>query len=261
MRTGARACLAVAVLACGDPALELDGGRVVDLSHAFDETTIFWPTEEGFRLELGSAGRTEQGYWYESNRFRSAEHGGTHLDAPVHFARGAAAVDDLHPSELSGPAVLIDVALACSRDRDYQISKRDVLAWEEEHGLLPRSAILLLRTGTERFWPDREGYLGTAERGPEGVRGLHFPGLDPAAAEWLVADRRIRAVGIDTASIDHGPSTDFLAHRVLFAAGIPVFENVANLAKLPPKGFSIVALPMKIAGGSGAPLRIVALLP
>jgi kynurenine formamidase len=118
-----------------------------------------------------------------------------------------------------------------------------------------------LRTGTARFWPDREGYLGTAERGLQGVRGLHFPGLDPAAAEWLVADRRIRAVGIDTASIDHGPSSDFLAHRVLFAAGIPAFENVANLAELPPKGFSIIALPMKIAGASGAPLRIVALLP
>jgi kynurenine formamidase len=112
-----------------------------------------------------------------------------------------------------------------------------------------------------RYWPERARYLGTELRGPEGVAALHFPGLDPLAAEWLVRDRRIRAIGIDTASIDHGPSSDFRSHRVLFAAGIPAFENVANLEKLPAEGFSVVALPMKIARGSGAPLRIVALMP
>lgn len=235
--------------------------RMIDLSHSFDGDTIYWPTEQGFVLERAFAGVTDGGYYYEAHRFRSAEHGGTHLDAPIHFAEGAAAVDALHPSELSGPAVLIDVTEACDRDRDYQISQADFLAWEAEHGRLPRSAIVLLRTGMARYWPERARYLGTELRGPDGVAALHFPGLDPLAAEWLVSDRRIRAIGIDTASIDHGPSRDFRAHRVLFAAGIPAFENLANLDKLPYTGFSIVALPMKIAGGSGAPLRIVALMP
>jgi kynurenine formamidase len=234
---------------------------MVDLSHAFTADTIYWPTEEGFVLERGFAGITDGGYYYEAHRFRGAEHGGTHLDAPIHFAEGAAAVDELHPSELSGAAVVIDVSAACEREPDYQVTQADFLAWEAEHGLLPRSSIVLLRTGYARHWPDRERYLGTALRGSAGVAALHFPGLDPAAAEWLVRDRRIRAIGIDTASIDYGPSRDFLSHRILFAAGIAAFENVANLEKLPAQGFSVVALPMKIAGGSGAPLRIVALLP
>jgi kynurenine formamidase len=235
--------------------------RMIDLSHSFDHDTIYWPTEEGFVLERELAGETDGGFYYEAHRFRAAEHGGTHLDAPIHFAEGAASVEALHPSELSGPAVLIDVTDACERDRDYLVSQADFLAWEAEHGMLPRSAIVLLRTGMSRYWPERARYLGTELRGPEGVAALHFPGLDPLAAEWLVRDRRIRAIGIDTASIDHGPSSDFRSHRVLFAAGIPAFENVANLEKLPAEGFSVVALPMKIARGSGAPLRIVALMP
>ena len=235
--------------------------RMVDLSHPFDQDTIYWPTEEGFVLEREFAGMTEGGYYYEAHRFRGAEHGGTHLDAPIHFAEGAAAVDDLHPSELSGVAVLIDVSEAAARDRDYLVTQRDIEDWEERHGLLPRSAIVLLRTGFSQHWPDRTPYLGTELRGPEGVAALHFPGLDPAAARWLVGNRRIRAIGIDTASIDHGPSTGFEAHRVLFAAGIPAFENLNALERLPATGFAVVALPMLIADGSGAPLRIVALLP
>ena len=118
-----------------------------------------------------------------------------------------------------------------------------------------------MRTGWSARWPDRRSYLGTDVRGAEGVALLRFPGLSPQAARWLAEQRRVRAVGIDTASIDHGPSTHFEAHRALCAANIPVFENVADLGQLPAAGAFVVALPMKIAGGSGGPLRIVALLP
>ena len=260
MRTGARACLAVAVLACGDPALELDGGRVVDLSHAFDEATIFWPTEEGFRLELGSAGRTEQGYWYESNRFRSAEHGGTHLDAPAHFAEGHQTVDEIPLERLIGSAVRVDVSEACAQDRDHAIGVADLERFEEQHGEIPHGAIVLLRTGFSRHWPDRKRYLGTAERGAEAVPKLHFPGLDARAARWLV-ERRVKSVGIDTASIDPGQSTRFESHQILFEADIPAFENLTALDTLPPRGFHVIALPMKIRHGSGGPLRAVAIVP
>ena len=104
-------------------------------------------------------------------------------------------------------------------------------------------------------------YLGTAERGAEAVAKLHFPGLDPDAARWLVANRRIDAIGIDTASIDFGQSTLFESHRALYAANIPAFENLTTLERLPATGASIIALPMKIGGGSGAPLRAIAILP
>jgi kynurenine formamidase len=233
----------------------------VDLSHAFDAQTVYWPTEEGFVLERGFAGETQAGIYYEAHRFRAAEHGGTHLDAPSHFARGGLPVDELPLEHLLAEGVVVDVAPACALDRDYLVGIGDLLAFEREHGEIPRGAIVLLRTGFGRFWPDRERYLGTAARGPGALPELHFPGLHPDAARWLVAERGVAAVGLDTASIDHGPSQRFEAHRVLAEAGVPALENLARLEALPARGFRVVALPMKIRGGSGAPLRAVALLP
>lgn len=130
-----------------------------------------------------------------------------------------------------------------------------------DHGRIPDGAIVLIRTGWGGRWPDRARYLGTARTGAAAVPELHFPGIDAAAARWLVDQRQIDAVGIDTPSIDYGQSTTFDTHQILFAANIPAFENVANLDRLPATGGYVMALPMKIAGGSGGPLRIVALLP
>ncbi len=253
--------LVAAGLGCSDRPVELGSSRLVDLSHSFDEQTIFWPTEEeGFVLELGFAGRTEAGYWYEANRFRTAEHGGTHLDAPVHFAEGHLSADEVPLESLVGDAIVVDVSEACEAYPDYEISVGDLERWQAEHGSIPRGRIVLLRTGYASRWPDRMRYLGTRELGPEAVPKLHFPGLEPAAARWLV-ERRVKAVGIDTASIDRGQSTRFESHQILFAADIPAFENLTGLDQLPARGFSVVALPMKIRGGSGGPLRAIAVLP
>jgi kynurenine formamidase len=238
------------------------GGRLVDLTHAFDAGTVFWPTEEtGFVLEPVFAGRTERGWWYAANRFRSAEHGGTHLDAPVHFAEGGDATDAIPLERLVGPAVLVDVRARVAADRDYRVAVADFEAWEARHGRIPEGSIVLLRSGHGAHWPDRARTLGTARRGPEAAAELHFPGLHPEAAGWLVSERRIAAVGVDTPSIDHGPSRDFEAHRVLAAHDVPVFENLARLEALPETGFSVIALPMKIGGGSGGPLRAIAVVP
>ena len=236
-------------------------GEVVDLTHPFDAETVYWPTEEGFVLERGFAGVTEGGYWYEAHRFRAAEHGGTHLDAPVHFAEGKWSADQIPVERLIGPGAVVDVAARAAADRDYQVTAADLEAWEAENGRLPDGAIVLLRTGFGAFWPDRERYMGTALRGPEGVAALHFPGLHPDAARWLVENRAIAAIGLDTPSIDYGQSKLFESHRVLFAANVPALENVAHLDRLPAAGATVIALPMKIAGGSGGPLRIVAVLP
>ena len=237
----------------------LGDARYVDLTHSFDASTIYWPTEEGFVLEKGFAGTTEGGWHYEANRFRAAEHGGTHLDAPRHFAEGAQSAETVPLDRLIGDAVVIDVMRACTEDRDHAISVEDVIAFESVNGVIPEGAIVLLRTGWSNNWPDRERYLGTARRGRAGVAQLHFPGLSAEAAQFLV-ERNVAAVGIDTASIDPGVSTTFEAHQVLGGANVPVFENLANLDRLPPRDFEVVALPMKIGGGSGAPLRAVAIL-
>jgi kynurenine formamidase len=234
--------------------------RIVDLTHAFDAATIYWPTEEGFVFERGSAGTTDGGYYYEAHRFRTAEHGGTHVDAPIHFFAERWTIDQIPLDRLIGAAVVVDVEAACARDRDHAVGVPDLEAFEALHGRIPPGAMVLLRTGFARYWPDRLAYLGTDARGPQAVAQLHFPGLSPAAARWLIEERAVAAVGLDTASIDPGVSSSFETHQVLFEANVPAFENLANLDQLPPTGSLLIALPMKIRGGSGAPLRAVAIV-
>ncbi len=242
-------------------AASLPAGVIIDLSHPFDGSTVYWPTAEPFRLEKDFEGDTEKGYYYSAYRYSSAEHGGTHIDAPVHFARGRSSVDEIPLRQLMGSAIVIDVTRQCAKDRDYLVTEADFTNWEKQHGRIAPGTIVFLRTGFGGFYPDRKKYLGTDERGAAAVANLHFPGLHPNAARWLVKNRSIKAIGLDTASIDHGQSTLFESHRVLFEKNIPAFENVANLHRLPLSGFSVVALPMKIKGGSGGPLRIIAIVP
>jgi kynurenine formamidase len=251
---------ALFVLACDGGGLPV--GRIVDLSHAYSADTLYWPTDtRGFEYTTLFAGKTDGGWYYSAGRFATAEHGGTHIDAPVHFAEGKPTVDAIPLERLVGPALVVDVAADCAADPDYQVRVQDLLDWEREHGRIPEGAIVLLRTGWSARWSDRERYLGTAKTGPGSVLGLHFPGLGPDGARWLAEERHIGAVGLDTASIDHGPSKRFGSHRTLFEHEIPAFENLANLDELPAKGFTVVALPMKIAGGTGGPLRAIAIVP
>jgi kynurenine formamidase len=235
-------------------------GTAVDLSHDYSDQTIFWPTAEGFRLDKVADGMTPQGYYYAANTFATAEHGGTHLDAPVHFAQGRWSVDQIPLEQLIGEAAVVDVSAKCATQPDYQVTAVDLEAWERAHESL-NGKIVLIRTDYSKRWPDAARYLGTAERGEGAVAKLHFPGLHPDAAKWLVNNRAVKAVGIDTASIDYGQSTLFETHRVLYERNIPGLENITNLDRLPARGATLVALPMKIKGGSGAPLRAIALAP
>jgi kynurenine formamidase len=259
-RVAALCVVSVLAFACRSEVADPFAGTLVDLSHAYDEQTVFWPTAEGFRLEKVSEGMTPDGYFYAANNFSTAEHGGTHLDAPVHFAEGRDTADRVPLERLLGAGVVVDVSEKCARDADYQVTTEDFDAWERVHGRLPEGSIVLLRTGCGRRWPDRRSYMGTDERGPEAVAKLHFPGLHPSAARWLSAERSVKAIGLDTPSIDYGQSKLFESHRILFEKNIPAFENLANLDRLPLKGFHLIALPMKIKGGSGGPLRAVAIV-
>lgn len=236
-------------------------GTWLDLTYDLSSETVYWPTSELFQLETVSEGVTEGGYYYSAYKFCAAEHGGTHIDAPIHFAEGRKSVDELELSQLIGPAIKIDVSEKAIADRDYLISVEDIQAWESVHGEISDGAIVLFQTGYGRYWPSAEQYLGTALRGEEGVAALHFPGLHPDAAVWLVENRNLRAVGIDTASIDYGQSKVYGAHVALMTHNIPALENVANIEHVPIEGALLVALPIKIKGGSGGPVRIAAFLP
>jgi kynurenine formamidase len=263
MKTLAVLLLTALVTACQRPLAVslLERGTWVDLTYPFDSLTIYWPTARPFRLEVVSAQRTPAGFYYAANELSASEHGGTHLDSPIHFAEGRNTTDRIPLSQLMGPAVVVDVTTQAASDRDYRVTPGDLAAWERVYGRIPPGAIVLFRTGWGSRWPDRARYLGTAGTGAEAVRELHFPGIDSSAARWLVERGGVDAVGIDTPSIDYGQSTTFDTHQTLFARDIPAFENVANLDRLPATGAYVIGLPMKIAGGSGGPLRVVALLP
>ena len=236
-------------------------GRWVDLTYSLSGDSVFWPTAVPFELKTVAEGVTEAGYYYSAYSFSTAEHGGTHIDAPIHFAEGRMTVDQIPLTSLIGHAVVIDVSTRSLKNPDYRVTVSDFSKWEQTNGRIPNDSIVLIRTGYGRYWPDAKDYLGTSERGQAGVEALHFPGLHPAAATWLVEERHIKAVGIDTASIDFGQSKRFQSHVTLMSANIPAFENVANMEQLPLTGAFVVALPVKIKGGSGGPLRIIARLP
>jgi kynurenine formamidase len=234
--------------------------RIVDLTHPFDEKTVYWPTSPSkFSLEQLSAGKTEGGYFYSAYRLATPEHGGTHLDAPVHFAEGGRDAAQIPLDQLIGPAVVIDVTTPAAANRDYRLTREDVLAFEQRHGRIAPRTIVLLRTGWSRHWPDAKAYLG--DDTPGDASRLSFPSYGVDAAKLLVEDREIGALGVDTASIDYGRSTDFMVHRIAAARQVPGLENLTNLEQLPARGATVIALPMKISGGSGGPLRAVALVP
>ncbi len=245
----------------GQDTLPFAQGQWIDLTHDFSEKTPYWPTADGFSLNVDYHGMTEGGWFYASNTFQASKHGGTHLDAPIHFAEGKMTTDEIPLEKLLGPAAVIDVVEKALPDPDYLVSIADFIDWEKLHGKIPDGAIVLLNTGYDRFWPGRKKYMGTDERGPQAVAKLHYPGLDPEAAKWLTKNRRVGAIGLDTPSIDFGQSSVFMSHRILLKHNIPVFENVARLSSLPPLGSFVIALPMKIKGGSGGPLRIIAFVP
>ncbi|MGM0944523.1 MAG: cyclase family protein [Bacteroidota bacterium] len=231
----------------------------IDLSYPFDSTTLYWPNNpDGFQLREDAAGVTDLGYYYSSYTLLTPEHGGTHLDAPIHFYENGETVDELPLSKLTGEAVVIDVSEQALENRDYLIDTVAILNWEKEYGLIPDDAMVFFRTGYGAFYPDRKAYFGTDKMGEEGIPELHFPGIAPEMAVWLVQNRKIKAVGLDTPSLDYGQSKDFAAHQALMGAQIPGFENLAHLDQLPAKGIYVVALPMNIKGGSGGPLRVIA---
>jgi len=237
-------------------------GKWIDLSYSFSNETLYWPNNaEGFTMDTLFEGMTPGGYFYSSYGFCAPEHGGTHLDAPVHFAEGKKSVDQLSLQQLTGTAIVVDVSAKAINNSDYLISIDDIVSWEKENGPIPDSVILLFRTGYGKYYPDATKYFGTDKKGDSAIALLHFPGIDPQLAEWLLKNKTIKAVGLDTPSIDYGQSADFKTHRILLAQNIPAFENVANLDLLPIKNIYVVALPMNIKKGSGAPLHIIAYIP
>jgi kynurenine formamidase len=264
-RLGLAGLIPVLLLGAGPPraagqAVDLGSSRLVDLTHPFNTSTLYWPTSPStFKLEQLAFGPTEAGFFYAANAFSAPEHGGTHLDAPIHFAEGRLPVDRIPLEQLVGPAVVIDVSEKAAADKDYRLTREDVLEFEREHGRIEPGTLVLLRTGWARFWPDAKAYLG--DDTPGDASKLHFPSYGEDAARLLVGERKVALLGADVASIDYGQSKDFIVHQVANGANVPGLENLTNLDRLPATGALVVALPMKIEGGSGGPARVIAVVP
>ncbi len=247
------------ISSCQTKPPSLQDAEWVDLTHSFDSTTLYWPNNiKGFEHPVDFEGVTAAGFYYSSYALSTPEHGGTHLDAPKHFAANRLSADEIPLSSLTGVAIVIDISEKAKADRDYMLSIKDVEDWETKNGKIDANTIILVKTGYSKFYRDRLTYFGTDKKGLEAIPELHFPGIDPATVTWLIKNRNIKAMGLDTPSLDRGQSKNFEAHQVLLGENKPGFENLTNLDLLPAKGIYIIALPMKIARGSGGPLRIIA---
>ena len=262
------ACIVLGTVACAAPpepgvspnAIDLSTARLIDLSYAYDQDTLYWPTSpSSFELTELANGPAEGGYFYSAYSFCTPEHGGTHLDAPVHFAEGGLKAGEISLQRLIAPGIVIDMSAATVGNPDARLDLDTVKMWEAQHGAVPEGAIVILRTGWGIRWPDAMAYLGDDKEGD--ASNLHFPAYGEQAARYLIEQRRVGAIGVDTASIDYGQTQDFIVHRIAAGAGVPGLENVARVDQLPEQGFWVLALPVKIARGSGGPVRIVAVVP
>lgn len=235
-------------------------GKILEMTYPFDENSIYWPTAKSFQLTKVFWGKTESGYWYASNELAASEHGGTHVDAPIHFAEGGRAIDQIPLEEWIGPAVKIDVTAKCSANRNYLLQIEDVLDWEKKNGRIEPNSWIIMYTGLGTVhYPDKKAVLGTEKGGPEALLELSFPGFSPEVTEFLIKERNIKGIAIDTPSIDYGQSKDFKAHQILCGAEKLALENIANLDELPEKGATLYVIPMLIRNGTGAPARVFAI--
>lgn len=236
--------------------------KLLDMTFPFSEESIYWPTDQSFTSTVVFKGVSQGGWWYASNQYAASEHGGTHVDAPIHFSEQGRTIGQIPLEEWIGPAVKIDVTRQSQSNRNYALTVEDILNWEKKHGRIPQGAWVIMYSGIDgRYYPDKKQVLGTDKTGKEAISELSFPGFSPEAAAFLLKKRAITGVAVDTPSIDPGSSKDFKVHQVLCGAQKLALENIANLDKLPESGAMLYVIPMLIQNGTGAPARVFARLP
>jgi len=246
-----KAILLLSALVLTQPAFA-QTGHVVDLGHPLSESDPTWTGEKVFSRTVTA---TVDKDGYTAGKFSTEEHFGTHFDAPAHFG-GEWTVDKVPIDWLVWvQGVTLNIVPQVRSNEDYRLTLADVQTWERNHGPIPSGAVVFVATGWDRFWTNPARYRN--ER--DGVK--HFPGLSVEAATFLVKDRKIAGIVIDTLSVDYGPSKDFEVHKVTMPRNVYHVENAANLTSLPLRGFTVTIAPIDIVGGSGGPTRIFARLP
>jgi kynurenine formamidase len=235
------------------PPAQAGVSSVVDLTHAINGRVPTYEPGEHSSYRVKTVATIEKGGYF-AREICLPEHFGTHIDAPAHFARGLWTVDQIPAERLLAPLAVLDVRAKVSRDSDYQVNVDDIADWEKANGQIPQGAVVIAHTGWESHWDSAKEYRNADAKGV-----MHFPGFSLEAARFLVEGRNAVGLGIDTLSIDYGPSQDFPVHKYTLAHSLYHLENVANLGLVPPAGATVVVAPAKLEGGSGGPVRILAL--
>jgi len=225
--------------------------RVIDLGHVIRATDPAWDAAPAFQRSVVA---TIDKDGYAGGKITIEEHFGTHVDAPAHFSPGGWTVDRIPIERLYRAGVRIDVSKQAAANPDYRVTAADIEAFEKSAGRIAEGVVVFIATGWDRYWPDRAKYMNEKN----GVK--HFPGLSTEATALLARDRRVTGIGIDTPSIDYGPSTGFEAHHVSMPLNVYHIENLTHLLDLPATGFQVIVAPINIGAGSGGPARVFALV-
>lgn len=248
--SGAAGLAALAVAAAA-PATGTRSGSVVDLTHSLGPNTPVWPGNPQFAM-IPVAWHALSGF--DQNSITLWEHTGTHLDAPLHRTPGGASVDQLSMTDLVAPLVVLDISAKAAFDVDATVTVDDVDAFERIYGRIPQRAFVAMYSGWERRLIDPAAFVNLDHQGTP-----HAPGFSAEAAEYLVTQRDIVGVGVDTLSLDGAAGHDFGAHTAVLGAGRYGVEMVANLHAVPPTGATVVVGGTRPIGGTGGPCRVLAL--
>ncbi len=224
--------------------------QVLDLTHVLGTQFPLFPGAAPFRIQQ-AVSHDKDGYY--GSILTYWEHSGTHMDAPVHFAPNGLFVDQLKVENLVVPAVVINITEKVRRDPDSVVTPDDIRAWERRYGRIPDNAAVLMASGWGARAASVEAFRNTDSSGV-----MHFPGFGKDAIDFLLTERRISGIGVDTLSLDHGPSTTFAVHYTLLPTNRWGLENLANLESIPPSGATLFVGAPKIAAGSGGPTRVMA---
>jgi len=229
----------------------IEATKVIDLTHRLYGEMPFWPGGVPFKkIRLVDY---DQGF--QLHKFETGENTGTHVDAPSHFIKGNKPIDQLSLSELIVQAMVIDIQDKVAANPDYQLAATDVRTWEAEHGKISAGSLVILNTGWHKRFVNPKRYINMGDD-----KVMHFPGFGPDSAELLV-ERDVAGIGIDTLSLDHGPSKDYATHVIMLKANKYQIENLANLDALPPTGATVIVGVLPVKNGSQAQARVIALLP
>lgn len=229
--------------------------NIIDLTHTIGLNIPVWPSDT-LSGNYSSVTLTD----YKTNGFYSRllsipEHFGTHIDAPAHGCEGKLTIDQIPLDNLILPAVVISVKEKVMNNPDYALTVEDILEWEKRFGLIQNNSVVLMYSGWSKYWNEPKLYLNQDEKGV-----MHFPGFSEEAVKFLIDERNINGIGVETLSIDCGRSADFPVHKILFEANKFAVENIGDISKLPTVGATLIIAPLKLEGGSGSPLRVFALM-